>query len=255
MSIRVTNIQRMCFDDGPGIRTTVFLKGCSLRCPWCSNPENLKFEKENYFIPERGKKGVYGKDYEPEELLEELLKDRKYWGADGGVTFSGGEALLQAQELESLWRMLKAEGIHLAVETGLFVSDRQVELADRYIDYFYVDVKLLEAKLCREVLGGDVAGYLKNVERLAAAGADIHFRVPCSMEYVLGADNRELLFRFFKKYVVFPIEIFGIHNLGKAKYESLNKKIPEFREISKADLEYLKAELTQIGCNVEIIAI
>lgn len=255
MSIRVTNVQRMCFDDGPGIRTTVFLKGCSLHCPWCSNPENIRYEKQEYFSQNQEKKGIYGRDWEPEELLKELLKDRKYWGADGGVTFSGGEALLQAESLEPLWKCLKKEGVHTAVETALFVPEKHVELAKKYIDFFYVDVKILDNSMCRDILGGDAAQYLKNVQRLAEHKADIHFRVPVSAEYVLAEKNMELLLAFFKKYSVYPVELFGIHDLGRTKYETLGQEMPKFQKVSEELLESLKSALVHNGCKADIITI
>ena len=255
MSIRVTNIQRMCFDDGPGIRTTVFLKGCSLHCPWCSNPENIRYEKQEYYSPKQEKRGIYGRDYEPEELLEELLTDRIYWGSDGGVTFSGGEALLQAEGLEPVWKGLKEKGIHTAVESALFVSEKQVEIAAKYIDFFYVDVKILDSKMCKDVLGGDTEQYLKNVQKLAEYRADIHFRVPCSEEYVMEAPNVEKLLEFFKKYSYYPVELFGIHDLGRTKYETLGQQMPEFQKMSMERLEGLKSTLIQSGCKADIITI
>lgn len=255
MSIRVTNVQRMCFDDGPGIRTTVFMKGCSLHCPWCSNPENIRYEKQEYSDSGQKKRGIYGRDYEPEELLEELMKDRKYWGTDGGVTFSGGEALLQAEDLEPVWKRLKAERVHLAVETALFVPEGQLDIAAKYIDYFYVDVKLLDQRLCRSVLGGDLRQYLNNMERLAEREANIHFRVPCSGEYTLNRGSIEQLLAFFSRYPSYPIEIFSIHDMGNAKYKSLGSVAPEFRKVTEWELEQLKSEIVKIGCNVEIIKI
>ncbi len=253
MSIRVTNIQRMCFDDGPGIRTTVFLKGCSLHCPWCSNPETISGEKQEYHRQGQAERGIYGKDYEAEELLEELLKDRRFWGKEGGITFSGGEALLQAERLEPVWKKLKKEGIHLAVETALFVPEKNVELAEKYMDFFFVDVKILEKQQCREVLGGNVEQYLRNVQILTERNAALHFRVPCAGEYVLNAENKRALTDFFKKYDSFPIEIFGIHNLGSSKYEALGKTVPAFQTAMDEELEQLKAEWSRLGCKVEII--
>ena len=99
--ILITNIQRMCFHDGPGIRTTVFLKGCNLHCPWCANPENISALPQAY---ERdGRKGLYGKEFSEEELLKEVLKDRRFYEDGGGVTFSGGEPLLQIKALKKAY--------------------------------------------------------------------------------------------------------------------------------------------------------
>ena len=128
----VTNVQRFSLHDGPGIRTTVFLKGCSLQCPWCSNPENIDLEPQAY--DNNGIKGVYGKYYSAEELISECLKDRKYytgqlqqpgaWSVSdaseigllpGGITFSGGEPLLQMDNLVSVCEELHRRNIHITV--------------------------------------------------------------------------------------------------------------------------------------------
>ena len=209
MSIRVTNIQRMCFDDGPGIRSTVFLKGCSIHCPWCSNPETISFEKQKI------SEGVeYGRDYEPRELTDILEKDRKF-----------------------------------------FVPEELLENALSYIDFYYVDVKLLDQALCASVLGGDVGRYLKNVQRLAAEGKDVHFRVPCSVEYVLQDQNRKLLLDFFKAYRQYPIELFPLHDLARSKYQGMGLEMPDFEQAGEPYLAHFREELLIRGCQVEIISI
>ncbi len=154
--ILITNIQRFSLYDGPGIRTTVFLKGCSLRCPWCSNPENLVDKVQNY--TKDGVNGIYGKYCSCDELYFELMKDRQFYDSKprgqqqtwdclnkipGGVTFSGGECLLQMKQLKPLMEKLYAESVHMAVETSLFVACSDLKTAIQYIDLFYVDVKLL----------------------------------------------------------------------------------------------------------------
>jgi len=247
MSVMITNIQRMCFDDGPGIRTTVFLKGCSIHCPWCSNPENMEFQKQT------SEECEYGRLYGPEELWHVLKKDRDFWGEDGGVTFSGGEPLMQAPSLEEVWRFLKKEKIHIAVETALFVPTDYLRTAMGYVDFFYVDVKLLEKSECRRVLGGDVELYLKNVELLAKSRRPVHFRVPCSEEYVLQEENVKRLTEFFDRYASCPVQIFSIHNLGEHKYRSLGLEPPAWNRVPAKRLETLKRELEQRGCRVEII--
>ena len=250
MSVRVTNIQRMCFDDGPGIRTTVFMKGCSIHCPWCSNPENISFEKQTALTCSE-----YGVDYEAQELVRILEKDKGFWGCDGGVTFSGGEALMQSRRLREVWDLLKSDGIHLAVETALFVPEDLLEIAMQYIDFYYVDVKLLEKSMCTSVLGGDVNRYKENVKKLDAQRKDIHFRVPCSKEYVLQKGNREVLLDFFREYRQYPIEIFSLHDLGRKKYQSLGLEMQYFEKVTEQDLKDFQTQLQQEGCRVEIINI
>ena len=88
MNLRLTSIQRFSTYDGPGIRTTLFLKGCQIRCPWGANPENLNYEIQPY-VSENGTPMVFGKDYEIQEVLEICLRDKDYYSDEGGVTASG----------------------------------------------------------------------------------------------------------------------------------------------------------------------
>ena len=211
--ILLTNIQRFSLHDGPGIRTTVFLKGCSLRCPWCSNPENLQPKPQPYL--KDGITGVYGKYYEPELLLKECLRDKAFYqgridaparwsisSADdldrlpGGITFSGGEALLQIEALKPVITGLHQENIHLAVETCLFVQMHELELALDCIDLFYVDVKILDPYYCRMVEHGDIDLFLDNLDRLMTwkdmrgEKKPVIVRIPVIGSFTDSKDNR-----------------------------------------------------------------
>ena len=104
--ILISNIQRFSLHDGPGIRTTVFLKGCTLKCPWCANPENILYKSEAYQT-ENGRAGVYGQWTTSDELYGEVMKDAVFYAQGGGVTYSGGEPLMQARPLLPLMEKLK----------------------------------------------------------------------------------------------------------------------------------------------------
>lgn len=258
MGIVVTNIQRMCFHDGPGIRTTVFMKGCGIRCPWCANPENISFQIQTYREERKGggeRLRQYGREYETEELIHILEKDRLFWGEDGGVTFSGGEPLLHAGALLPVWRNLKERKIHLAVETSLFVSSFDLEIALEFIDFFYVDVKLLDPEMCAQVLGGSAEQYLENVDRLVESGKEFSFRIPCSEEYVLQPGNLEKVYELLARYPKAPVEIFAIHNLGECKYRNLQLDLVHFQIVAEERLYELKERIEEIGNIVSIIKI
>lgn len=256
MGIVISNIQRMCFHDGPGIRTTVFLKGCGIHCPWCANPENISFHIQSYSGKLLDQETCqFGKEYEVDELLHILERDKKFWGSDGGVTFSGGEPLLQFGTLQEVWKRLKERNIHIAIETSLFAPRQSLEIALEYVDFFYVDVKLLEPEMCTQVLGGDIDRYLDNMHFLAESGRQIHFRVPCSEEYVLKQQNLKEIYSFFQKYPKYPIEIFAIHNLGESKYKNLNMEHETFEIVKEERLAEIKKEIEKTGHKVEIIKI
>lgn len=150
----ITNIQRFSLHDGPGIRTTVFLKGCSIRCPWCSNPENINHQIERYV--KDGKEGFYGKESSVDEVLKEVLKDKIFYEDNGGVTFSGGEALLYAKELLPLMEQIKQNDISIAVESSLFVPSSYLEMVIPFVDYFYVDLKVMDKEKCSLLLKGNL---------------------------------------------------------------------------------------------------
>lgn len=249
----VTNIQRMCFHDGPGIRTTVFTKGCSLHCPWCSNPENISFIPEEY--KENGITKTYGREYSPEELVDILMKDQGFWDGGGGVTFSGGEALMQADALRDVLSRLKENNVHTAAETALFVPEKILEMIMPYIDYFIVDIKILDAVKCRETLGGEISLYLKNVETLYQAHKLCLLRIPCCPEYTFTEENKRKLFEILKKYDSVPVQLFQIHELGEKKYKSLNRMMWRSRGVSDEELADYQAFLRKNGIDAEIIHI
>lgn len=250
-TIMVSNIQRMCFHDGPGIRTTVFLKGCSIHCPWCSNPENISFYKEQYFI--NGVCGVYGKEYSSEELIKVIKKDETFWGKDGGVTFSGGEALMQAKALEDVFIVLKEEGINIAVESAMFIPRDYLTIALKYIDYFIIDIKTLDPDLCRELLGGDIDTYFLNVETVYEAGKKMIFRIPGSYEYTFTCDNKNRIKSFLMRYRDVRVQLFALHDLGRKKYDSLGKTFWEHRKLEDADLREYCNEMNRMGIMAEVI--
>lgn len=252
-ALTVTHIQRMCFHDGPGIRTTVFMKGCSIHCPWCSNPENITFAVETY--EKDGIKGTYGKEYTPSELVDVITKDQDFWGSDGGVTFSGGEALMQADSLVPVLEQLKEHKIHVAAETALFVPTEKLQKVLPYMDYVIADVKILEEAGCRNVLGGSIALYKKNVDVLYHSGKLKLFRVPCCFEYTFTEENKTLIRTFFNQYRDIPVQVFAIHDLGEKKYESLNRPMWRAKVVEKDSLTEYCRQLESDGIRAEVIQI
>ena len=209
MKVRVTDIQHFSLHDGPGIRTTVFLKGCSISCPWCANPECISSKIQ----------GDFGYDISLEKLEDEILKDEPYYETGGGVTFSGGEPLLQIKNLESLLKSLKLKNINICFETSLFVKKDYLNIANFYADEFIVDIKLLNKENAKNILNGNIDQYLDNLNSLDLNKTT--FRIPVT-EYSL--NDEDLILELIKKYVPKKIEIFKLHNLAKKKYEILNKE-------------------------------
>ena len=274
--ILVTNIQRFSLHDGPGIRTTVFLKGCSLRCPWCSNPENLESYPQPYI--KDGIQGIYGKYISPEELICECLKDKAFYEGKvsdlesgsvvttaeleklpGGVTFSGGEALLQMPAILPVCQALHSFGVHIAVETCLFVPGSYLELAINHIDFFYVDMKILDPERCKSIEHGDIGLYLENLNRLLiwrdrnGHPKPVVIRVPIIGGYTDGRDNCTKVKKLIEKYHdnILKIELIQEHNLGASKYKSLGMTM-DYHGVENALMMWYKSELSDLGILIEI---
>ena len=142
MTLNVSDIQHFSTGDGPGIRTTVFLKGCNLRCPWCHNPETISTEPQTLHFKQAGSTQTYGSRMPLHQLLLQLLEDEDFYRASGGgVTVSGGEPLLQAAGVAALGKELRERGISVVVDTaGCVPWERFAEVLDA-TDLFYFDYK------------------------------------------------------------------------------------------------------------------
>ena len=254
MKVRVTNLQRFCLNDGPGIRTTVFLKGCNLHCPWCANPENINYEKQEYVLKE--KSGIYGIDYDIQKLFNELIKDKQYFDINnGGVTFSGGEALLQAPCLIPLLKKLKDYNINICFETALIVPSELLELVIPFVDYFIVDIKILDEDKVKSILGGILDLYYKNLDILYKENKILNFRIPLIKEYTMNNKNLEKILVLLKKYNGIKVEIFKVHNLAENKYKSLGIEINKYEDISDDEILEVYNLFKSKDINVEIIKV
>jgi pyruvate formate lyase activating enzyme len=286
VSVLVEHIQRFSLHDGPGIRTTVFLKGCSLHCPWCANPENLNAQKEfllqknkcitkdhscviypdcaaakdirRTFTQEDAKKcsigaiRLSGTDWGTDALAEELCKDREYFYPDGGITFSGGEPLLWADELSPLWDKIRGKGIDLCCETSLFVPEQNAALAVSKVNRFIVDVKSLDSQICQNVLGGDLPLFLNNYKMLFQQKVPIVLRFPLVPNITATEDNVNKVAEFIRKYPPEKVEMFSVHNLAEHKYYAIGKEYQHFDVLSEDALNRIKCILSASACSVEI---
>ena len=176
---RIFEIREFTLHDGPGVRTTVFFKGCPLRCAWCHNPEGQAPEIEP-MTRANGEKVICGRDWTAEALAEELLRNEDIMAqSGGGVTFSGGEPLMQVQFLLELIPLLKAKGVGVAMETSGHAPSADYRAVVSQMDFVYQDVKLLGAEAFRRWTGGDLALVMDNIAWLRTSGVPFVFRVPC----------------------------------------------------------------------------
>ncbi|NHZ87227.1 MAG: radical SAM protein, partial [Planctomycetia bacterium] len=154
----IFDIKKYAIHDGPGIRTTVFFKGCTMECQWCHNPESKNFGIEEFVIKDRVKKStkheIVGYEMTIDEVMEKIEKDRVFYDeSNGGVTFSGGEPLVQINFLLELLKVCKKSNIYTVVDTSGEASWKDFEKILNYVDLFLYDLKIIDNELHKKYTG------------------------------------------------------------------------------------------------------
>lgn len=171
----IFDIKEFAVHDGPGIRTTVFLKGCALRCSWCHNPEGLSSESQVMYSP-AGERLV-GKQYTSSELAELLNRQAGLLSENGGgVTFSGGEPLFQSEFVAEVIDQLN--NLHVLLDTSGYASKSDFNRLASRADMLYFDIKSLDAETFRKYCGGNVEFVLTNLMQLRTLEVPFVIRVP-----------------------------------------------------------------------------
>lgn len=225
----IADIQRSSVHDGPGIRTTVFFKGCPLQCAWCHNPECIAFAPQLMVYPERcihcgkcdegcfsGAKVICGKTMSVEEVLDQIKLDIPYYAETGGVTFSGGEALAQRDFLNALIDACKAQGISCAVETSLLIYDEEIF---QKLDLCMADFKIWDSALHKQYTGVPNQRIKENFIRLNQLGIPIIARTPVIPQIDQGIPEIAAFLRELRN--VKQYELLPYHPLGEAKRAAL----------------------------------
>ena len=245
----IGNIQRFCLMDGPGIRTTVFTMGCNYRCPWCCNPEFLTREVK------KGASGLtYGLELTDDEFVENVLRDKAYYENDGGVTFSGGEALLNIKEFEEVLKTLKTLGINICIETSLNAPNENMVFAINNINYWIVDFKVIDKRMSQAVLGYDSNNFLKNFDVLANNRIPYLARIPLAKE-IIEETNLNKIKELFVRHKPQKIEIFKIHNLAEPKYKDLKMQSSYKFDIDNKMVAFVINYFASLNIPIQEIAI
>ena len=237
---RIFNIQRYSLNDGAGIRTVVFFKGCPHRCPWCANPESISPKIETvrreskclHCAPclrdaDECPSGAFeriGRDVTLDELEREVMKDDVFFrSSGGGVTLSGGEVLMQAPFATQLLKRLRRYGIRTAIETaGDAPLSRLLPLA-RQCDEVLFDLKIMDPEQARSVTAVNLPRVLENFTQLVAEGINVIPRVPLIPGYTLTDANMASVLAFLLPSGIRQLHLLPFHQYGEPKYRLLGQ--------------------------------
>jgi pyruvate formate lyase activating enzyme len=252
MDLNISNVQHFSVGDGAGIRTTVFFKGCNLRCPWCHNPENLTAAPVTLSYAATGKTEVAGKRVSVEALLPELLEDKDFYDTSGGgVTLSGGEVLLQAEGAAALTAALKEEGVPVLIDTAGCVPYGAFEALAGLAQGYLYDFKTAEEEKYRQI-GGDLRLVTENLERLLASEASVQVRIPLIPGFNTGDADIAAICRVLEAMGVTQVELLPFHRLGSGKYEALGLRYP-YRDCAPLSKEALRVIAAQYRTHFSVL--
>lgn len=227
--LRVSRVQHFSVGDGPGIRTTVFFQGCRMRCPWCHNPETWPDDPVTLTYAKTGKSETVGRPTTVREIEADILKDADFYRASGGgVTFSGGEVMLQADGAAALARVLREDGISVIVDTAGCVPFDRFETVDPYVSAYYFDCKTADPAACREI-GGDFARITGNIRTLIGKGRPVRVRIPLIPGFNTGDAETAALVTLLRDLGARDVDLLPFHRMGSGKYDAMGLSYP-YRE-------------------------
>lgn len=272
----IFNIQKYSIHDGPGIRTTVFLKGCPLSCSWCHNPESQAFGPENMYYSKRcigcGKclevckhgalynrdkctscgscaevcyakaREIVGKLTTVPEVMYQIDKDSIFYDeSGGGVTFSGGEPLSQPEFLLELLRQCKKKEYHTAVDTSGYGSVETIKAISGFTDLFLYDLKLMDDDKHMKYIGVSNKLILENLKIISQLGNRIFIRIPL----IPGINDDESNIKATAEVIqntsgIEQVNILPYHNIAADKYNRLGKQ-SSLMTIPVPDREYVES--------------
>lgn len=296
MEATIFNIQKFCLHDGPGIRSTVFFKGCNLRCKWCANPESQKLAPQYTLDREKclrcgrcaqlcpggartlqnfpivnesacttcdtclqncpaGAIAREGRRVTLDEVLAEVLKDKPFYDhSGGGVTFSGGEVLLQQDFAVELARRLHEAGVHVAAESAACVPRERFEAFLNAMDYIFVDLKHHDSARHRAGTGLGNEQALENIRILRASGKPFKIRIPVIPGYNDTPEDALAFARLLAEMDIREVQLLPFHQLGERKYSLLgwDYAYAGTNQLHREDMGEIVQIFARMGVNAEV---
>ncbi|MBK7630306.1 MAG: glycyl-radical enzyme activating protein [Ignavibacteriales bacterium] len=260
----VFDIKRFALHDGPGIRTTVFLKGCSLRCWWCQNPESIREFSESYqvksisstFNKECLEDTIFGKQYSVDELIDELVRDRVFYDqSSGGVTFSGGEPLIQHKFVSECLKECKSLGLKTAIDTSGYAPFESFKKIYMDTDIFLYDIKLVNEN--DHIKFTDVSNelILYNLKHLTELGNKVVIRIPLIpgiTDTIKNLDDTVSFLATLKN--IRQIDLLPYNKISESKYKRFNtlSKLGELQTQSNEKLQEIKSLFDTLDVKVSL---
>lgn len=246
----VLRIERSSIHDGDGFRTVIFLKGCPMRCQWCSTPESQSFQIES------AAKSTYGKKMTVRDVMLEIRKDSPFFFiSSGGITLSGGEILSQPEFSRAILMNCRREGYHTAIETSFFAPWESVNLILPYVNTAFVDLKLMDDRLHKHYCGVSNQLILENLKQ--ANQAHNQFKLVIRIPIIPGINDSETELAQIGTFCaglecLDHIQLLPYHRLGISTYQKLgrcytltNVPVPS-SEAMKACRSILKRYITNV---------
>jgi len=248
----IFDIKRFAIHDGPGIRTTVFFKGCPLGCWWCHNPESRAPEPQEV----SSVKETIGRKVGVTEIIQEVVRDTVFYDqSGGGVTFSGGEPMLQLEFLKALLIACRGIELHTTVDTSGFAPWESFETLNGLVDLYLYDLKLIDESEHRRHTGVSNKSILHNLTRLAEGGAKINVRVPLIPGYTDTEKNLSDILTFIQTLPgLSGVSLLPYNPLGedKARRFGLADRIAALSMQTKTEMERYADKFKACGYRVQV---
>jgi pyruvate formate lyase activating enzyme len=254
----IFRIKKYAIHDGPGIRTTVFLKGCPLRCGWCHNPEGIDPDPEPMGPGNGGDAGkkTIGTAVAVSQVMAEIEKDTIFYDeSGGGATFSGGEPLMQPAFLSSLLDGCRNHGIHTAVDTSGFASTEAMAMVAEKTDLILFDLKIMDEDEHRRHTGVSNKQVLENLKIVSESGTPVRIRFPLIPGITDNMENARRLAETIRLLGnIRHIDLLPFHPAADAKYRRLGRENPMAGATKPDDetIENIRTEFETRGFQVHL---